>query len=159
MKYIIPICFVLISIASCKKDFVSKTLETTVENKVIQSGGFTPTPAYEWALMPAYQVPYYPHNLPEDDNLVIVAGGIAYFLTGDLLSLKFKLNNSTKQWEINNNNPGNGFMGFSVFSVGFQYLFSHEGTIYHGLMQGGPEYNENAFASLDPINRCHTRTG
>ena len=151
MKYIIPICLVLMTITSCKKNPVLETVDATVENQTIESIGFAPTPAYQWALMPKYEVPYYPHNLPEDDNLVMVAGGVAYFLTGDLLSLRFKLNNSTKQWEINNN-PSVGYMGFAVFSVGFQYLFSHEGKIYNGLMQGGPEYNENAFGSLDPIN-------
>ena len=157
MKKVLIILLMASFLISCQK--AGEPGENYTGEKAVVSGGsgIGPLNMYRWTSMEVPQVNTYPYTRSEMENLVIPVGEDIYLVAGTYLDFRYKLNNTTKKWEVHTT-TNSGYMGFASFTVGFQYLFSYGGQIYLGLMQNGPSFNETYFGTMDPVTGVtHTK--
>jgi hypothetical protein len=149
MKKILVLLLCAVAFGSCRKDMAKEISPTSANTNTLM--GVEPLPDYRWTKITNTYPNSYPYSWLESPNLMMqVSEDDVYFMSGSLLDHKYRFIKSSKTWQPHTT-TNSGYMGFSVFSVGFQYLFSYNNKIYQGLMQGGPDFNESAFASLDPV--------
>jgi hypothetical protein len=151
MKQLVVLLLSVLIMTACRKTVIDESSSISQAESVATNGIPVPVPAYKWTKFTLTYPNEYPYNWLHAPNLVMkVNENDVYLKFGSLLDHTTKLDNNTKRW-LRHTTTNNGYMGFSVFSVGFQYLFSYNNKIYQGLMQGGPEFNEDAFGTLDPM--------
>ena len=142
MKKIIWAIVLMIAATACKKVLV--TDQDSRANSEQAPENSAPPP--QWYSVGVPTMTTYPFNNPDFHNLMIPCANTVYCLMSDLYDVHYKLDTTTLIWsEVTSNNSS-----FSVFSVGYQYMFSYKSKIYYGMMPGGSEYNETAFGAFNP---------
>ena len=146
MKHLLSIILFFLIFIACKKDEVRET-NVLQDNHVIPSNITTPLPPYSWRQVSTDFPNQYPYTAFNTPTLIMKANEDVYLLAGSLLEKMFRFNPTLKKFEPYTPPPTNS-VGFTLFSVGHQYLFSYGSNIYGGLADNGPD--TSFFFSIDP---------
>ncbi len=140
MRNVLVILIIYLLPVSCKKDIDKTTGEITAD--------ISPANPYSWSALSVPHLFVYPFNNDDENNMIVQVNGDVYWLMGSLREVVYKLNISTKRWELFPD-PNDYFF---PFVVGFQHLFAYQSKIYLGLMPGGDLGNDVYFASRDLVS-------
>ena len=151
MKRLLSITILVLSFASCKKDVIKTYVDTgsnaeTVVNNDATTNHLIPVPAdpYEWTAMTN-------PDWSGLENTIIPVNGLVFCRTAIYSDFDyFKLNNTTKRWEL--------FHDFDIANVRQQYLFSYQSKMYFGMLKAWHQTTTigNGFFSVDATTGVKT---
>jgi hypothetical protein len=146
MKQLLYVIVLSLFFTACKKEKVDQLSENkTSANTPLtnEQGKLQPVPPYEWTALTA------PLNAPGEGNpsIVIPVNGTAFCVIGHPEHTTYKLNTSTKRWEL--------FTSFEVFENYNHSLFSYQSKIYQG-MSVATHQTINNFFSIDVTTGVRT---
>jgi hypothetical protein len=128
---------------SCKKNISADIQETGAE----ALSGIGPVPPYTWTELPVTDNQTYPGDNPEIQIFTTKIGSNWWAFTGDCTEKAYKLNNSTRRWELQPEYDPD----FCLFNDYKRYFFSYGSKMYYGY--DGSEY---AFKTFDPVTGVKT---
>jgi hypothetical protein len=150
VKQLLSLVIFLVLFTSCKKQQLEQVILNPSEKTTIQKNAIptpAPAPAYSWRLATTFNAVQYPYTCKTCPTLLMPVNEDVYLLAGSLLEFMFRFNPSLRKFESYTPPPTNS-VGFTLFSVGHQYLFSYGTKIYGGLRDDGPD--RTFFFSIDP---------
>lgn len=143
---ILKVCLALFAIASLSVS-CKKSINPGQENNTEALGEVFPAPPYTWTELPVPDNQTYPGNNPAIQIFTTKIGNDWWAFTGDCTEKAYKLNNSTRRWELQ---PSYG-ANFCLFNDYNRYFFSYGSKMYYGY--DGSEY---AFKTFDPVTGVKT---
>ncbi len=146
MKRLLSIIIILIILVACNKEEL-REVNVLHDNDAIPNDIPTPLPSYSWRQVSTGFLNQYPYTAFNAPTLTMKANEDVYLLAGSLLEFMFRFNPTLKKFEPYTPSPTNS-VGFTLFSVGHQYLFSYGSKIYGGMADNGPD--KTFFFSIDP---------